>query len=93
MTSLNFAFAKGSCSLFSQVGLYFVSNSKVDQLSRQQKKKKVELKEEMKRKSYLSFTSQHSNGCFGANLIGLASCVMIDIKHQKKGKFMLKEHF
>ena len=25
--------------------------------------------------------------------IGLASCVMIDIKHQKKGKFMLKEHF
>ena len=25
--------------------------------------------------------------------IGLASCVMIDIKHQTKGKFMLKEHF
>ena len=68
MTSLNFAFAEGSCSLFSQVGLYFVSNSKVDQLSRQQKKKKVELKEEMKRKSYLFFTSQHSNVYFVANL-------------------------
>ena len=38
MTSLNFAFAEGSCSLFSQVALYFVSNSKVDQLSRQKKK-------------------------------------------------------
>ena len=68
MTSLNFVFAEGSCSLFSQVGLYFVSQSKVDQLSRQKKKKKVELKEEMKRKSYLFFTSQHSKVCFVANL-------------------------
>ena len=42
-----FAFAEGLCSLFSQVGLYFVSQSKVDQLSRQKKKNKVELKEEM----------------------------------------------
>ena len=55
MTSLNFAFAEESCSLFSQVGLYFVSQSKVDQFSRQKKKKKVELKEEMKRKTYLYF--------------------------------------
>ena len=68
MTSLNFAFAKGPCSLFSQVGLYFVSQSKVDQFSRQKKKKKVELKEEMKRKIYLFFTSQHSKVCFVANM-------------------------
>ena len=40
MTSLNFAFAEGSWSLFSQVGLYFVCKSKVDQLLRQKKKKK-----------------------------------------------------
>ena len=94
MTSLNFAFAKGSCSLFSQVGLYFVSNSKVDQLSRQQKKKK---KLSWKKKwnenltSFLHLSTQMV--VLELIWIGLASCVMIDIKHQKKGKFMLKEHF
>ena len=65
MTSLNFTFAEDSCSLFSQVGSYFVCNSKV---LRQKKKKKVELKEEMKRKTYLFFTSQCSKVCFVANL-------------------------
>ena len=79
---------------FLRLVLYFVSNSKVDQLSRQQKKKK---KLSWKKKWNENLTSFLHISIQMVVLeliwIGLASCVMIDIKHQKKGKFMLKEHF
>jgi Tfp pilus assembly protein PilO len=53
MTTLFLVFAKRLCSLFPEFSFYFVLNSKVDQLSRKQQKKKVELKKEMERKSHL----------------------------------------
>ncbi len=49
MTTLLLVFATGLCSVFLEFSFYFVLNSKVDQLSRKQKKKKVELKKEMER--------------------------------------------
>ena len=85
MTSLNFAFAEGSCSLFSQVALYFVSNSKVDQLSRQQKKKKCSGGKKKKRKTYLSFTSHSLAVYFYSKFeLSLVPCVKIYIKYQRK---------
>ena len=94
MTSLNFAFAKESCSVFSQVGFVFRFQFKSwPTFKAAKEKKKLSWKKKWNENltSFLHLRTQMV--VLELIWIGLASCVMIDIKHQKKGKFMLKEHF
>ena len=94
MTSFNFTFAKGSCSLFSQVGFVFRFQFKSwPTFEAAKEKKKLSWKKKWNENltSFLHLSTQMV--VLELIWIGLASCVMIDIKHQKKGEFMLKEHF